>query len=489
MRCRVEVLSRDEIYDIHVASLEVLEYTGATFWSKEALKIFDDYGAMVDYEKFNVKIPGYMVEELVRKAPKKFIIHGRKPKYNVEWGGKKQFLDLGGDYLYVIDMETGKRRFGLLKDCENFIRIGDALENIPQPYPVIRYPHDVPEELQHVELWMTHYRNTPAPCLVFSEDRDKAKDCIELVAIAAGGEEELRRKPNAWNAGMCPSPPLLFGDKLTEGVIECAKYRLPIWFLPMDNVGATAPITLAGTIVQTNATNLAGICLTQIVNPGVGVSYGDIPTVIDLRTGIPSVGCPEQALHCVATTQMAKFYGLPSQSWSGISDSKVVDVQAGYESALGLLPTLLAGANRVVSGALEYHYSACYEMLVIHDEIFGMAKRMADGIEVNEDTMAVSVIKKIAPLAATKAGGHYMAEKHTLEHIDKERYVPKLSDKTSRDVWEKAGSKDLRQVARERVKEILATHVPEPPPPDILKELEKKAEEIKKRILKGKKPS
>jgi len=489
MRCRLEVLSRDEIYDLHVASLEVLEYTGATFRSKEALKIFDDYGAIVDYERFNVKIPGYVVEELVRKAPKKFIIHGRKPKYNVEWGGKKQFLDLPGDYPYVIDMETGKRRFGLLKDCENFIRISDALENIPQPYPVVRYPHDVPEDLQHVELCITQYKNTPAPMLIFSEDRDKAKDCIELAVLVAGGEEELRKKPNAWNAGMCPSPPLIFDAKLTEGVIECAKFGLPLWFLPMGNVGATAPITLAGTIVQTNAENLAGICLTQIVDPGVGVSYGGIPTVTDLRTGIPSVGCPEQALLCIALTQMAKFYGVPSQSWSGISDSKIIDVQAGYESALGLVPTLLAGADRVVCGALEYHYAACYEMVVIHDEIFGMAKRMADGIEVNEETMAVDVIKKIAPLAATKAGGHYMAEKHTLKHIDRERYVPKISDKTSRDIWEKAGSKDLRQVARERVKEILAKHVPEPPPPDILRELEKKADEIKKRILKRKKES
>ena len=487
MRCRVEVLSRDEMDDIHAASLEVLEYTGATFRSKEALKIFDDYGAIVDYGKLNVKIPAYMVEELVRKAPNKYWTYARNPKYNVEMGGKERFLNLGGDYPYVIDMETGKRRFGLLKDCENFVRIGDALENIPEPYPVVVYPHDVPEELRHVELWMVHYKNTPAPIAVYGVDRDEAKDSIELTVMAAGGEEELRKKPIA-SGGMCPDAPLHFDAKLTEAAIECARLGLPVGFEPMDNVGATAPITLAGTVVQTNATNLAGICLVQIINPGLGVTYGNIPVVMDLRTGIPSVGCPEQALHCVATTQMAKYYRLPSSIAGGVSDSKIVDAQAGYESALTLLPPLLAGANRMGYGAaLEFHYSASYEMLVIHDEIFGMAKRMAEGIEVNEDTMAVPLIKKIAPLAATRMGGHYMAEKHTLEHIDRERYVPKISDKTTRDVWEKAGSKDIRQVARERVKEILAKHVPEPPPPDTLKELEKKAEEIKKKILKRKK--
>ena len=483
MRCNFEVLNQDEIDDIHVASLEILEHTGATFRSKEALKIFDDYGAVVDYDKFNVKIPGYMVEELVRKAPEKYTFYARNPRRNVECGGKKQFLDMAGDCSCVIDMETGDRRFGLLRDCENFITLSDALENTPQPYPIVRYPQDVPEDLQHVELSMIQYKNTSAPMLILCEDRDKARDCIELAATAAGGEEELRKKPNAWNAGMCPNPPLLFDDKLTEGVIECAKHGLPVWFLPMDNAGASAPMTLAGTIVQTNATNLAGTCLIQIVNPGLGVSYGDIPCFMDFRTGIASVGCPEQALHCVAATQMAKFYGLPSQIWSGISDSKIVDVQAGYESALGLLPTLLAGANRLVCGAIESYYSACYETVVIQDEIFGMAKRIAEGIEVSEETMAVPLIKKIAPLAATKMGGHFMAERHTLEHAAKERYIPRISDKTTRNVWEKAGSKSLRQVAKERVEEILAKHKPEPPPTDILKEMEKKAEEIRKRVL------
>ena len=485
MKCKFEVLSKDEVYDIHVASLEVLEYTGATFRSREALKLFDDYGATVDYGKFSVKIPNYVVEELVRKAPKKFVFYGRNPERNVECGGKRQFLDLAGDCSYVIDIETGKRRFGLLKDCENFIRLSDALENTPQPYPVIRYPHDVPEDLQHVELSMIQYKNTSAPMLVLCEDREKAKDCIELAATAAGGEEELRRKPNAWNAGMCPSPPLLFDDKLTEGVMECAKHGLPVWFLPMDNAGASAPITLAGTIVQTNATNLAGICLMQIIHPGLGVSYGDIPCFMDFRTGIASVGCPEEALHCVAATQMARFYGLPSMIWSGISDSKVFDVQAGYESTLGLLPTLLAGANRMVCGSLESYYSACYESVVIEDEIFGMARRMAEGIEVDEETMAVPLINKIVPLAATKMGGHFMAEKHTLEHAARERYIPRISDKTTRDTWQKAGSKTLTHVAKERVQEILGKHEPEPPPSDILKEMEEKAAEIRKKILSG----
>lgn len=177
---------------------------------------------------------------------------------------------------------------------------------------------------------------------------------------------------------------------------------------------------------------------------------------------------------------MAKFYGLPSAMSGGVSDSKVPDVQAGYESALTMLTTILAGANwiRVVAGALEYHFTASPEMLVIHDEIFGMAKRIARGMDVSEDTLATSLIKKIAPLR-----GHYLAEKHTLQHITSERYLPKISDKRTRGDWEKSGSRDLAKVARERAKQIIATHKPDPPlPKDIEKELDAKKMEIEKRL-------
>ena len=483
LKFKVEVLSKDEIYDIHVASLEVLEYVGATFHSKEALKICDKYGAKVDYEKLNVKIPAYMIEELVRKAPNKYWLYGREPASNVEIGGKNQFLAQAGDFNYVIDMDTGERRLGLLQDYENFVRIGDALENIPIPYGMVRYPYDVPENQQHVELWMAQYKNTPAPLPMFCENLDTTRDCLELATVAAGGEEELRKKPCLAGVISADSP-LQFDAKLTESVIECASFGLPTISGPMDITGATAPLTLAGTMVQTNATILAGICLVQIINPGTGVVYSDVPAVIDMRTGIASVGGPEQALLCVASAQMAQHYRLPSSVWGGIPDSKIPDIQAGYESALTLLPALLAGANQVVGGGLEYYLSACYEMVVIHEEIFGMAKRIAEGIDVNIDTLAVPIIKKIAPQAAIGTGSHYLTEKHTLDNIRKELYIPKISDKTRRSSWEKAGSKELRQVARERVKEILAKHEPEPPPPDILRELEKKAEEIKKRTQK-----
>jgi trimethylamine--corrinoid protein Co-methyltransferase len=250
----------------------------------------------------------------------------------------------------------------------------------------------------------------------------------------------------------------------------------------MDNTGATSPNTLAASLVQTNATVLAGLVLVQLVKPRNPIVYGSIPVNLEPRTGIPAAGCPETALRCAGGAEMARHYGLPSAMSGGVSDSKVPDVQAGFESALTMLTTVLSGANwtRVVAGGLEYHFTASFEMLAIHDEMFGMAKRIARGIEVNEDTLATSLIKRVAPLQ-----GHYMAEKHTLDHTRSERYLPKLADKLTRGDWEKGGSKDLAQVARERVKKILATHTPDPLPKDIEKELFSKKTELEKRLLKS----
>jgi trimethylamine--corrinoid protein Co-methyltransferase len=293
--------------------------------------------------------------------------------------------------------------------------------------------------------------------------------------------EELRKKPLG-TASICPSSPLIYDVGLTDDTINFAEHGVPILIEPMDNTGATSPNTLAGSLVQTNATVLAGIALIQLVNPSTPIVYGSIPVSLDLRTGIAAAGCPETAIRCAGGAQMAKYYGVPSAMSGGVTDSKVPDIQAGFESALAMLATVLAGANwtRVVAGALEYHFTASYEMLVIHDEMFGMALRIARGMEINEDTMATSLIKAIAPL-----GGHYMAEKHTLDHISSERYLPTISDKHTRGDWEKAGSRDLAQAARERVKQILATHEPDPPlPRDIEKDLDETKAQIKKRLAK-----
>ncbi len=480
---RIEFLDENQIEAIHLASLDILENAGATFLSERAQRILAEAGAIVE-QNGNVRIPASLVKETLQKCPSEFRLYARNPEHNLQIGGKNQYMTCGGEYPYILDLESGARRPALSSDLAPIIKVTDALDNISVGGSYMIAPSDVPEDYRHIERGILHYKFTSKTThwdtegYIGNSGELGATHNLELAAVVAGGMQELSKKPIG-TASICPSSPLIYDVGLTDDAIEFAKHGIPILIEPMDNTGATSPNTLAGSLVQTNASVLAGITLVQLVNPGNPVVYGSIPVNLDVRTGIPAAGCPETALRCAGATEMAKHYGLPSAMSGGVSDSKMPDVQAGFESALTMLAPVLVGANwiRVVAGALEYHFTASFEMLIIHDEMFGMAKRIARGMEVNEDTLASSLIKKIAPLR-----GHYMAEKHTLEHLKSERYIPKLSDKRTRGDWEKAGAKDLAQVARERAIEIIAMHHPDPLPKDIEKELNTRKAEIEKRL-------
>jgi trimethylamine--corrinoid protein Co-methyltransferase len=484
---KLELLEPSQKDAIHQASLDILENAGATFLTPRAQEVLAAAGATVNSKTGNVKIPPSLVKETLQKCPNDFRLYGRNPKHDLLLGGSNQYMTCGGEYPYILDLKSGVRRPAVLGDLPSLVTVTDSLENISVGGSYMVAPSDVPEEYRHIERGALHYKYTTKTThwdtegYIGRSGELGSTHNLELAAVIAGGLDELRKKPLG-TASICPSSPLIFDVGLTDDAINFAKHGVPTLIEPMDNTGATSPNTLAGSLVQTNATVLAGIALIQLVNPGNPIVYGSIPVNMELRTGISAAGCPETAIRCAGAAQMAAYYGVPSAMSGGVSDSKVPDIQAGFESALTMLTTVLAGANwvRVVAGALEYHFTASYEMLVIHDEMFGMALRIARGMKINEDTMATSLIKAIAPL-----GGHYMAEKHTLNHIAGERYVPKISDKHTRGDWEKAGSRDLAEVAREQVKQILATHKPDPPlPKDIEKELESTKTQIEKRLAK-----
>jgi trimethylamine--corrinoid protein Co-methyltransferase len=484
---KFEFLDHNQIEAIHRGSLDILENAGATFLSAPAQRILGDAGAIVNSKNGNVRIPASLVKESLQKCPGTFRLYARNPKHDLQIGGTKQYMTCGGEYPYILDLESGARRLALSSDLVPLIKVTDALDNISVGGSYIIAPSDIPELYRHIERSVLHYKHTSKTThwdtegYIGSSRELGATHNLELAATVAVGMENLSKRP-VGTSSICPSSPIIYDGGLTDDMIEYARHGVPILIEPMDNAGATSPNTLAGSLLQTNATVLAGLVLVQVVKPSNPVVYGSIPVNLDLRTVVPAVGCPETALRCAAGAEIAKYYSLPSAMSGGVSDSKTPDVQAGLESALTMLTTVLAGANwiRVVAGALEYHFTASFEMLVIDDEIFGMARRIAEGIHVNEDTLATSLIKKIAPLH-----GHFMGERHTLDHIDSDRYLPKLCDKRTHAQWEKAGSNDLAQVARERVREILATHQPDPLPKDVEKELDAKKTEIVKRLARS----
>jgi trimethylamine--corrinoid protein Co-methyltransferase len=306
--------------------------------------------------------------------------------------------------------------------------------------------------------------------------QDVAMDGIRMASVVAGGEEELKKRPLLLGFHN-PVSPLQLSEKLTEGLMVYAKYKQPILIAPEAQAGATAPVTLAGLLAQQNAEVLSGIVVAELVNPGAPVLYGTVSTIMDMKTGNLAYGAIEAGLINVATAQLAHYYGLPSRGTGGGTESKIPDIQAGFEKAMTLMMAALAGINFIynAAGTLESTLTASYEQTVIDNEICGMVSRALRGVEISDETLAIDVIEDVGP------GGQYLDQRHTLEYLRKEHYLPMIVSRERMERWERAGSKDLREVAREEAKRILKEHRPEPLDRGVEEDLKKIVKEVEKR--------
>jgi len=473
---QLRILTSDELYEIHLATLEILERIGVKVPGPKALRMLGEAGAHIDIRKKIARIPKYLIEEAIKKAPSGFILFGRDPKYKLRFEDRRVYFSMGGQSVNVLDLETGKRRASTLKDCENFCRLADALENIQHASSSVVRPRDVPESVAHVYELFAGFRNTTKTVDGEIYGQAIAIDGIRMASVVAGGEEELKKRPLLLGFHN-PVSPLQLSEKLTEGLMVYAKYKQPILIAPEAQAGATAPVTLAGLLAQQNAEVLSGIAIAELVNPGAPVLYGTVSTIMDMKTGNLAYGAIEAGLINVATAQLARYYGLPSRGTGGGTESKIPDVQAGFEKAMTLMMAALAGINFIfnAAGTLESTLTASYEQAVIDNEMCGMVSRALRGIEISDETLAVDIISDVGP------GGQYLNQRHTLEYLRKEHYLPIIVNREKRERWERGGSKDLREVAREEAKRILKEHQPEPLDRHIEEELKKIVKEVEKR--------
>jgi trimethylamine--corrinoid protein Co-methyltransferase len=472
----LEILSQDEIQKIHLATFEVLETVGVMFEHDAALKIFEQAGAVVDSKRRIVRIPEYLVNEALKKTPSQVIFLARDKKYNLRIGGKRVHFTNGYGAIYVLDPQTGERRHATLRDLENFTLLCDAL-------PCVHYvmthciPQDIPREVVDRYMAFAMLKNTSKHCCLTALTLEGAKAIIKMGIALVGGEEEFRKKSSIINSGICPVSPLLFPYDLTARLIEFSKYKVPLELVSGVIAGATGPVTIAGTLVQANAEDLAALVLSQLINPGTPLIYGTMATIMDMKYATYAYGAPELALINAAFAQIAHYYNLPYFGTAGTIDSKLPDEQAAYECAISNVIAALAGSEVIhdgVYGILESARTASYEQLIISHEIVSMVTRILNGINIDDEKLAIDVIRNVGP------GGNYLREikavQHTSKHILQEHWQPLISDRSARSEWELKGSKDIVIRAKEKVQEILATHKPEP----LDKEIEIKLKEIVK---------
>ena len=464
---KFSVLSSDQIYDIHMATLEVLERTGVLVKEENALKLLDDSGAIVDFESKRVRIPQYLVEEAIQRAPKSIKLCGRDPKNNLRVHGNRSYFGLGGSGIYMLDPDTYQRRTATLQDLADSTRLADSLENIDFLMGLI-IPQDVDQSVWDRYSALVKLQNTTKHCFTGALGEDGARNVIKMASLVAGSESELEKNP-LFSFILCTVSPLTHDARNTETAMELARHKAPIIFACESICGGTAPVTLGGTLVLQNAEVLSANVIAQLTNPGTPVRYGAVSSPMDMRNGSIVMGVPEVALLGVAVTQLAQYYGIPLYSMAGISDSKIPDAQAAYEKSLQQVLVGLTGGNLIhnAAGMLDKMITGSLEQMVIDDEIIGMVKRIMRGIEINTDTLATDIIDKVGP------GGNFLGEKHTRKYYQSEHDLSTLSDRLTREAWEKKGSKDVDQRAKEAVKQRLEIHKVEPLDLEIREMLEK----------------
>jgi len=451
-RPSINLLTRDEIEDIHNASLEILENPGLEIESKRALDILKEAGGHVNYEKNQATIPRDLVKKALEKAPKTLTYGARNPKNSFLLDKRETHFTTNGYAVFIRDPETGERRYSTQEDLARWAVLADYLDTVHVIWPSLN-PSDVPKHMQRLSALFTCLSNSEKHVEHFAENAREAQYEIEIAAAIAGNKEELKKKP-VISAVQCPIAPLRFDEGLTDAVIEFAKAGIPVVSLSMPLTGLTGPVTLAGSLVVNNAEILGNIVISEFAAPGAPLIYAGSPGSINSKTGA-YVEAPENTLLNAALTQLARYYDLPCEISGGSSSSKIPDAQAAYDGALGLLTTILTGPDLVCGlGGIDSANTMSPEMLIIGDEIVEEALRIARGIQVDDYTLAIDVIRKVGP------GGSFLAEKHTLDYLLKEHSVPKISNRESYEAWRRNGSKSIVDVSREKTKEILEKHRP-----------------------------
>ena len=416
-----------------------------------------------------IRIPPSVVEKGLQLVPHRFLMAGRDEKDDLHMEDKRVYLGTGGAALTVLDLETGTPRPGTLLDIARLARLVDGLENI-HFYLRPCVPQDVPKEAMDINQFYAALANTTKNVMASAQSIQNARGVIEMARMIAGGEEALVRRPFISFTASWMISPLHFATETTRVVLEVTKHKIPVALSSAPMAGSTSPVTLAGTLAQVHAEQLSGIALTQLANPGAPVLYGAIPSMADLKGMTYVGGGVEFGLMNAAISQMAQYLQVPNYNSAGLTESKIPDIQAGYEKAYSICLCVLAGSNFIhhAAGMLESMRGVAYEQYVIDDEIIGMALRLLKGIQIDEETLGLEAIREVGP------SGNFLSSMHTVKFMRREYFRQTLGDRQSREAWEKSGALDGRERARRKAGEILRLHTPKGIDPKIDREIRKR---------------
>lgn len=451
---KLTFLDEEDKENIYRSALQVLEDTGMTLMHKGALERLKHAGCRVEDED-HVKIPASLVEKSIQTAPRSIRIFDREGNTAMDLGGRRAYFGTGSDLMWSLDSENLKRRQTTLEDIKTAARVCDALPNIDFIMS-FAHPHELNPSLAYLASFKAMAENCSKPIVNTAKDRKDLAAMWEISKILRGGAEQLREKPY-WIQYAEPISPLKHPHSSVDKLIFCAEIGSPVIYSPAPIAGSTAPMTIAGHVVQGLAESLFGLVIHQLTAEGAPFLMGMGPAVLDMATSQCSYNAPEYLLSYMAIVEMSKHLDIPNWGYAGTSDAQIPDMQASYEAGLETFMAAMAGSNLNHDiGYLDFGLTGSLEMIVIMDEVIDQIRRIQKGIPVNEDTLAVNVIGEGA------RQGQFLTHSHTLKHLRAVQWRPRLICRQSREKWEQQGRTGLLDRARNRLKEIFDTHQPRP---------------------------
>lgn len=446
------LMEKETLTRIHEATLEILKNTGIVFQSEECIEIFKNHGARVEGQ--TVFMSEAMVNGAIESAPESFVWSGRDPKHSIVVGAEQEgiHVSLNNGPIYIQDMENG-RRLGKAQDLVNLYKLAHQSETCSIVGQIPVEPSDISGPTRHLEIFRHLLNHSDKPVFGYVGDRVELAGMFDLLRISLGSglENDQVFANHRIAVSLNPLSPLRYDEIPCETLIAYARLRQPVMVLTCAMAGVTAPVDPLGTVVLQNAEILAGITLTQLISPGTPVVYSPASAIPNMRTGSYVTGSPVSNLINIVNIQLAReIYKIPNRCMAGLTDAKIPDCQAGYETMQNYLMLAMSGVNMVNEcyGILDAIMTVSYEKFVMDDEIMSRAARIMQGLNSFEPDFSKSLIAELGH------GGAYLMHPSTMKHC-RGFWTPALSCMDSYDDWSKKGSEDVMVRANRKYKQML----------------------------------
>jgi trimethylamine---corrinoid protein Co-methyltransferase len=444
------VLSGEAVEAVHEHAMTILEEIGTDVRHEGALALLSGLGQRVDGER--VRWDREFVMEMAAQAPASFTLTARNPARAVTLGGGRPVLTPVGGSPFCADLERG-RRDGTISDYLELIKMAHAADLMTCHQSGVVEATDLDERSRHLDMDYAVLRWSDKPLICYGTSGPKARDAVELAAIALGGREAIEETPAIMGV-VNPNSPLVWDGLMADALMEWASAGQPVVVTPFLLAGATAPVSIAAGLAQQVAEALSGIALVQAVRPGSPCLFGSFFTAVDMRTGGPAFGTPESILGTLAGGVLARRYELPYRGGGGLCSSNALDVQAAAETVNTLWATMLGGCDLVMhaAGWLEGGLTASYEKFVLDLELLRVFDVLAGGIGLTEEEFAMDAVRTEGP------GGMFLASDHTLAHFKDWVFMSPLFRSQAYVTWEKRGGVTADRAATEEWKKLLESY-------------------------------